>query len=127
MDHFVDHFSRDVQPKGCDVTVLRHSFELRSPPPYSRTRAEYVKTCIRHNDTLCLCHQQSGRQQRHDCVYLTAGALISQQSKSSTSMKWKPRQSESLANKVLEAGVQTSYVHSSVKQHVKSHAAVTCQ
>ena len=23
MGHFVDHLSRDVQPKGCDVTVLK--------------------------------------------------------------------------------------------------------
>ena len=25
MGHFVDHLSRDVQPKGCDVTVLNYA------------------------------------------------------------------------------------------------------
>ena len=32
--------------------MWRHSVELRSLPRYSRTRAEYVNTCIRHNDRL---------------------------------------------------------------------------
>ena len=43
MGHFVDHLSRDFQPKGCDVTVL--NFVHRRL--YSRTRAECVKTCTR--------------------------------------------------------------------------------
>ena len=25
MSHFVDHLSRDFQPKGCDVTVLNYA------------------------------------------------------------------------------------------------------
>ena len=42
---------------------------------YSRTRAEYLKTCIRHNDRLGLRHQQRGRQRRQDGVCVTVGAL----------------------------------------------------
>ena len=57
-----------VQPKGCDVTAL---VELR----YSRTRAEYVNTCIRHNDRLGLRHQQGGHQRRQDGVCVTVEAL----------------------------------------------------
>ena len=69
--------------------MWRHSVELRSPPPYLRTRAEFVKTCrfpIRHNDRLGLLHQQSGRQRRQDGVCVTVGALTTWQSKSSISM-----------------------------------------
>ena len=47
MGHFVDHLSR----------------------------AECVKTCIRHNDRLGLRHQQRGRQRRQDGVCVTVGAL----------------------------------------------------
>ena len=72
MGHFVDHLSRDFQPKGCDVTVLTYVRRRL----YSRTRAECVKTCTRHNDRLGLRHQQRGRQRRQDGVCVTVGAPL---------------------------------------------------
>ena len=43
--------------------------------PYSRTPVEYTKTCIRHNDTLGLCHQHNRHQKRQDGVCVTVASL----------------------------------------------------
>ena len=44
MGHFVDHLSRDVQPKGCDVTVLNYA---RRRHTCERVPARRRHTCER--------------------------------------------------------------------------------